>query len=204
MQLQFLDLALAIRSGLTPSTLTADWDARLPLNIEDDDISASMTEFPKERKGLTGISYCLFTFSVLHQQRNFFLSNNRRFEFSWQSNESVPNASKDTLIDQLEENVNKNFLQYCDPLKPLDTLIQLVSRALICGMRMRKLHTLACSKHLGQVSQEQRSALLEVCMQCLEYNVAMSSQPSIKHFQWLTQGFVPWHACKHTNWFRSS
>lgn len=60
--LQHLDLALAVRSGLTPLTLMGDWDAKLPLNIEDDDIDESMTDFPKERKGLTSMSYCLFTY----------------------------------------------------------------------------------------------------------------------------------------------
>ncbi|MDI1489607.1 MAG: hypothetical protein OHK93_000804 [Ramalina farinacea] len=172
----------------------ADWDAKLPLNIEDEDIYEGMAEPPNERKGLTSLSYCLFTFWVLDQQRNFFHANKGRFALSWQSNKSLPDSSKDTLIEQLENGINKNFLQYCDPIKPIDTLIQLLARALICGMRMRTLLTPAQSGKTGHVSEEHRSTLLNASMQLLEYNVAMHSHPSLRSFQWLVTGFFPWQA----------
>ncbi|KAJ9652813.1 hypothetical protein H2198_007943 [Neophaeococcomyces mojaviensis] len=180
-QLQHVDLALAVRSGLTPLTLMADWDTKMPLNIEDDDISASTTEFPKERKGLTSLSYCLYTYWVIDQQRLFFHSEKSRFELSWQSNKSLPLPLKESLINQLEDGLNQNFLQYCDPLKPPDVLLQLSARALICGMRMRSLHPLAYNGLQGHTSEGHRDALLTACMQSLDYNVAMHSQPSIRH-----------------------
>lgn len=209
-QLQHVDLALAVRSGLTPLTLMADWDTKMPLNIEDDDISASTTEFPKERKGLTSLSYCLYTYWVIDQQRLFFHSEKSRFELSWQSNKSLPLPLKESLINQLEDGLNQNFLQYCDPLKPPDVLLQLSARALICGMRMRSLHPLAYNGLQGHTSEGHRDALLTACMQSLDYNVAMHSQPSIRRFQWLTKAFFPWHACKwsdafiHRETYRSS
>ena len=101
-QLQHFDLALAIKSGLTPQTLMADWDVKLPLNIEDGDISPSTTEAPPERKGLTSMSYCLFTYWVIDQQRQFFRGDNSRFEISWQLNQSIQQSTKDSLVDQLE------------------------------------------------------------------------------------------------------
>ena len=195
-QLQHLDLALGVRCGLTPLTLMANWDAKLPLNIEDDDIDAdaTMTSFPKEREGLTSVSYCLFTYWVIDHQRHFFRTDNRTsFELSWQTSESIPKPSKDALIDQLEAKVNKKFLQFCDPLKPIDTLLQLLARMLICGMRQRTLHTNACS---GKASEEERQVLVSACMRSLEYNVAMHSQRSLRHFRWLTKGFFPWQACE--------
>ncbi|KAL6721752.1 hypothetical protein ACLMJK_000857 [Lecanora helva] len=193
-QLQHLDLALAVRSGLTPQTLNADWDTKMPLNIEDDDINATMTSFPKERKGMTSMSYCLLTYWVIDQQRRFFHADKGRFELSWQSNESLPQPVKESLIQKLEEGVNKKFLQYCDPLRPLDLLIQLLARMLICGMRQRILHPLACAGNLDNTGGDLRGELLTACMQSLEYNVAMHSQPSIRHFQWLTKGFFPWQS----------
>ncbi|KAL9616876.1 MAG: hypothetical protein Q9160_008298 [Pyrenula sp. 1 TL-2023] len=129
-QLQHLDLALAVRAGLTPLTLMADWDAKLPLNIEDDDINPSMTDPPQERKGLTSMSWNLYTYWVIYQQR-LSCCDKGRFELSWQSNGVKSLSSKDSLIEQLEAGLNKNFLQYCDPIRPLDTLIQLSARSLI-------------------------------------------------------------------------
>lgn len=195
-QLQHLDLALAVRSGLTPLTLMADWDTKLPLNIEDDDISATMIDFPNERKGLTSMSYCLFTYWAIDQQRVFFHRDRGRFELSWQTNKSLSIPVKDSLISELEDGLNKNFLQYCDPIKPLDTLIQLLGRALICGMRMRILHPIAFGGPSGRIVEEHHDALLTSCMQSLEYNVALRSHPSIKDFYWLTEAFFPWQPCK--------
>lgn len=193
-QLQHLDLALAVRSGLTPLTLMADWDAKLPLNIEDDDISASMTVPPQERKGLTSMSWNLYTYWVIYQQR-LSCCDKGRFELSWQSNGLKSLPSKKSLIEQLEEGLNKNFLQYCDPIKPLDTLIQLSARSLICGFRQRALQPLVFGEQGGQPDEKHRDTLLSLCMQALEYHVAMRSQSTIRYFSWLTEAFFPWQAC---------
>ena len=223
-QLQHLDLALGVRCGLTPLTLMANWDAKLPSNIEDDDIDATMTSSPKEREGLTSLSYCLFTYWVIDHQRQFFRTDNKTsFELSWQTSESIPQPSKESLIDQLEDKVNQKFLQYCDPLRPIDTLLQLLARMLICGMRQRTLHALSCSGTVSEAEELQRLSaqklqalrdaeatrhelelreakkrkiLLDASMRLLEYNVAMHSQRSLRHFRWLTKGFFPWQACK--------
>ncbi|KAL8968213.1 MAG: hypothetical protein Q9183_002569 [Haloplaca sp. 2 TL-2023] len=192
--LQHLDLALAVRSGMTPLTLMGDWDAKLPLNIEDEDIDQNMTEPPKERKGLTSMSYCLFTYWVIDKQRGFLRANNDRFELSWQSKEAVPPLIKDSLIDQLEEGVNKHFLQHCDPLKPVHVLIQIVARALVCGMRQRTLQPLASSKPAVVDGERLHRELIDASIQSLEYSMAYYTQPSIAHFQWLTRSFFPWHA----------
>ncbi|KAL8663594.1 MAG: hypothetical protein Q9202_003782 [Teloschistes flavicans] len=192
--LQHLDLALAVRSGLTPLTLMGDWDSKLPLNIEDDDINTNMTTFPEERKGLTDLSYCLFTYWVIDTQRAFLRTNNGRFELSWQSNEAVPQPMKDTLIGQLEEGLNGHFLQYCDPLKPVHMVLQILGRALICGMKQRSLQALICSTPAGEIGEDLRGEVMDASIQSLEYNNAFHSQPSIRHFRWLTNSFFPWHA----------
>ena len=64
-ELQHLDMALGVKSGSMSLSLQAPWDARLPLNIEDEDIEPSMREAPEEREGLTSMSQCLWTYWVL-------------------------------------------------------------------------------------------------------------------------------------------
>ncbi|KAL9109897.1 MAG: hypothetical protein Q9227_005420 [Pyrenula ochraceoflavens] len=193
-QLQHMDLALAIWSGLTPLTLMADWDAKLPLNIEDDDITPSMKDLPKERKGLTSMSYCLYTYWVLDYQRRFFSKTNGRFELSWQTNKSLPYQMKGDFVSQLEDGLNKNFIQFCDPIKPLDTIISISARALICGFRQRILHPIVYDSNDDSASEEHRDTLLSSCLQSLEYNIAFLSSPLIKHFHWLTSRFFTWYA----------
>ena len=193
-QLQYLDLILAIRLGATPLTLMAGWDVKLPLNIEDDDLTPDMKAFPKERKGLTSMSFCLFTYYVLDQQRQYHAGKGQ-FELSWSTNQTIPKQTKESFIDQLEEGLNKTFLQYCDPIKPLDTLLQLVARALTCTFRQRIL--LPVGGHSSHVDHENRRPLLAASMQLLEYAVTIHSHRLLKVFEWSAKNGFPWPACKY-------
>ncbi|KAK5080665.1 hypothetical protein LTR05_008369 [Lithohypha guttulata] len=193
-QLQHVDLALAIKGGLTPLTLMADWDAKLPLNIEDDDMKMTATEMPKERKGLTSLSYCLYTYWVLNEQRRFFRDRQLRFRLSWQASTSLKQTDKDSLLDELETGIGQNFLQYCDPLRPIDVLIQFSAKALILVMRIRALHPLVYGDNSTQATQESRDELLELCVRCLEYSIATRLQSLLQNFQWWVKGIFSWLA----------
>jgi hypothetical protein len=171
--------------------LMADWDAMLPLNIEDDDLHLDMKQPPRERQGLTSMSYCLYTYWVIQHQRKFFKSMQGHFELSWQSKQSMPDVSKESLIEQLEEGLNTKFLQFCDPIKPVDVLLQLSARALICMLRLRTLYTVSPTE---QMSRERREELVTASMRSLEYNIATHSHPSIQRFQWWIKGMFPWHS----------
>jgi hypothetical protein len=191
-QLQHLDLALAVRMGVTPMTMTAGWDVSLPSNIEDDDIHLTTTTVPPERKGLTSMSYCLFTYWVLNEQRQNFLAKHGRFELSWQSNSALSGSEKDDMISRLENGINQHFVQYCDPIKPLDVLLQLFARLFIAAMKLRVLHAKACE----DANAEDHTALLDVSKQTLRYNIAIQSHPSLSQYRWLTKAWFAWQACK--------
>lgn len=198
-QLQHLDLGLSVRSGITSLTLMLKWDTRLPLNIEDEDISAYSKDEPKERPGLTSMSYCRFTYWVIEQQRKALNAAKGSLELSWPSSTALSKASRTSVIDELEEGLNDNFLRFCDPIKPIDVLLQLVARALICGMRERMMHSLAFEADKTQINQAYREELLAACIQSLEYNIALHSHSLLSHFRWLAKAFFPWHACKWTS-----
>ena len=187
-QLQYIDLILAVRLGATPLTLMAGWDVKLPLNIEDDDVTPDMKSFPEERKRLTSMSYALFTFYVLDQQRKYH-ADKGPFELSWSTNQSVTSRTKEDFVDKLEDGLNKQFLQYCDPIKPVEVLLQLIARALTCVFRQRVLLT---------GGEEDRGPLLASSMQCLEYAVTIHSHRLLKDFEWFTSKGYPWPACECT------
>ena len=142
------------------------------------------------------MSYCLYTYWILDQQRQFMRSGKDKFETNSQIKKSLPSALEDTLILQLEEGLNKKFLQYCDPIKPVDTLLQISARSVICILRLRKLHPVAQGGSIDPPSKEHREALLGACIQSLEYNIALYAQPAIRRFVWWTKGMFPWQARK--------
>ncbi|KAF2831472.1 hypothetical protein CC86DRAFT_463354 [Ophiobolus disseminans] len=189
-QLQQLDLVFAVRMGLTPMTLTADWDVKLPLNIEDEDIHKASPSTPTERKSLTSMSYCLFPSWVINQQRQSLLTKNIRFELSWQANNALSESIRNDLVTHIENGINQTFLQYCDPLNPLDQRLQLFARLFIASTRLRVLHT-RISEHS---SVEERAELLAISVQSLRYNIAIQTQPSLLYYRWLMKGWLVWQA----------
>lgn len=202
-QLQQIDLGMAIRSGVTSMTLVADWDANLPLNIEDEDISATSAEFPRPRKGLTSMSFCRYFCFVLDQQRKSIHTKRARHAPSQEYQQSDHSALRDIEIEQLEENLNEEFLRYCDPIKPPHVLLQLSARFMVAIMWLRTLHSRAYKDERGSISHEDRKAILEIAMQCLEYRNASQSHPMLQKYRWMTTEWVPFQACKTTSMSRS-
>ena len=184
-QLQHIDMAAGVESGSISLTLTAPWDTQLPLSIEDQDIDTHTRKAPKERDGLISMSPCLWTYWVLYEQRSFYRVDGTKTGFSWAADKSLPRPEKDALINRHEVGLNKRYLQFCDPIRPRDLLVQIVARSFISPMRRISLHPLAYCGRLSELNEDDRNQLLDVCMQALRYDVALHSTPSsLKDFLW--------------------
>jgi hypothetical protein len=190
-QLQHLELVLAFKRGVTSISFTAQCDAKLPLNIEDCHISVASKTMPKERCGLTTMSYTLLVYYVVDQQRNI-----RRKRPGQPStiDQSVLGPLTNAMIDDIEAGLNKKFLQYCDLIKPLDLLIQITARLHVCLLRSRSLHeTRLDSNRLDKASHGQT---FDTALQCLKYCITGYSQPTLLPFRWLLDMMLSWQARK--------
>ena len=192
-QLQHLDLILAIKSGVTPLIFTAEWDSKLPLNIEDGDISVSSTTMPKERIGLTSMSYTLFTYWMIAHQRSF---RGKQINQISLVDRSLLGPLTDNMIVELEQSLQKVFLQYCDPVKAVDAILQISARAVLCVLRLRRLHEIRLA--VGKVDGKIQDEYFETCLQSLKYNNVSFSLPHLKPFYWLAEASFVWHACEST------
>ena len=194
--LQHLDLAVSAHSGLTALTLMGDWDTQMPLNIEDRDMDSAMEEFPKEREGLTSMSHCLWCYWVLERQRSFKRSDGSRYGLAWIGSRDLTHAAKEKLLQSIEDGLNQKFLRYCDLIKPLHVLILIISRSFICVMRRYLAFPLTHNWKVTDLSQDHRKKLFDICVQCLEYDVAARTTESIKQFYWFFRTVFQWSSRK--------
>ncbi|KAH7245151.1 hypothetical protein BKA59DRAFT_475417 [Fusarium tricinctum] len=187
-QLRHVDLILSIKTGLTPLSFGAAWDVKLPLNIEDSDIDPKSQVVPKERTGLTSFSYTLYTYYIMEKQRGF--RTNQTSDGAYEN--SLLGCLADTIINDLEQGINKMFLQYCDPINPLHMILQLSGRALVNVMRLRNVHEARMrSKHGDDDCHIEH---FNTCMQAMKYIVVSHSNPQLKPFAWLMEVSFVWHA----------
>ncbi|KAF5568823.1 hypothetical protein FPHYL_2630 [Fusarium phyllophilum] len=188
-QLQHLDLILSLKNNVTPLSFGTGWDVRLPLNIEDDDLDPSSTTPPKERTGLTSFSYTLFTYWKMERQRRFRMSLANQ---ATAGDTSLLGCLADSVIDDLEAGLNEHFLQYCDPINPLHTILQISARAVVNVLRLRKLHE---ARMKSQNSDDPcHVEHFNACMQGMGYIVVSHSNLQLKPFIWLVESSFLWYA----------
>lgn len=190
-QLQHLDLILSLKNNVTPLSYGAGSDVRLPLNIEDDDLDPSSTTPPKERIGLTSFSYTLFVYWKMDRQRNFRMTQANQ---ATAGDTSLLGCLADSVIDDLEAGLNEHFLQYCDPINPMHTILQISARAIVNVLRLRKLHD---ARMRSQNSDDAcHVEHFNACMQGMQYIVVSHSNLQLKPFFWLVEASFLWYACK--------
>ena len=69
-QLQYMEISIAQLVGAIIMTIYADWDTKLPKNLEDHDLRPDIQTLPPDRHGLTTMSHCLW---FVHPQPHYTL-----------------------------------------------------------------------------------------------------------------------------------
>lgn len=118
----------------TSSNLLAG-DAKMPLNINDCDLYPGMKEYPPEHHGATEMMFFLIRCHV-----GQFLRRTRPqpgFDGFWNklSKSTVDLATKMKAIDELEEDFNRKFVQYCDESVTWHLMCSYLCQAIIKMMR---------------------------------------------------------------------
>jgi hypothetical protein len=194
-QLQFMEIPMGMRLGTISLGLYADWDTKLPSNLEDSDVKSGMTALPPAREGLTSVSHCLWRYEILHQQREMRQENGRIDGIAWLLSPEVPIATKDSRINGLERVLAEKFLQYCEPLDPLHLYIQIGIRSFIlAGRRTVRTPSLLDAK-LSAMSMQQRDDFLSLSKKILEYYLLSHTTESLNRFRWNFDNDFQWPAC---------
>jgi hypothetical protein len=112
-----LDSRAAEDQGADPTFTEAFYDARLPLNINDDDISPDTRETPKERQGTTEMTFCLIRFELSAASRrvNFAGPGLANGGFG-RPQKTVEERAE--MIEEIHKRMDEKYLQYCDMTVP--------------------------------------------------------------------------------------
>lgn len=100
----------------------------------------------------------------------------------------------DKFINELEAGLQTQFIQYCDPSAPIDTLLQVSARAVLCALRLRRMHEtrMTCK----EMETAFHNKYLDLCIKALGYTIMTFTQPSLKSFHWMGEVSMLWHARK--------
>lgn len=191
-----MEIAIATLVGSITMTVYADWNTKLPGNLEDHDLRPDIEVLPQDRRGLTNISHCLWRYQILYMQRVARQSNGVGTGLSWMLSPAVPLAEKDALADTCEKAFGEQFLQHCEPLNPLHVHIQIGIRSFVQSVRRMARQPALINAKVSEMSPGEREDFLGICSKCLEYHVLSGTTESLRGFQWHNETYFPWSACE--------
>ncbi|KAK1008609.1 hypothetical protein LTR91_002529 [Friedmanniomyces endolithicus] len=164
--------------GIRPDS----WDTKPPWNVSDAQIWPGMTAVPEEPKAATEMIYVLSRACV----GKFFLKAGRGAPAQQQLQ---GREEADAGIREAEDEVENEFIRYCDVMDPLHFLTMVAARSAITNMRMRT--TLPKYKWKTATDPERRDFFF-LAQKILDTDISACQHSSLKKFQWHVSVFFVW------------
>ena len=191
-QLQHMEISIAALTGSITMTIYADWNTKLPANLEDQDLCATTQVLPSDRYGLTNMSHCLWRYRILDIQRNSRQPDGTRKDLPWMLSPHVPLNEKDAMIDLTERILGEKFLQHCEPLNLLHVHMQVGVRSFILAARRVARQPALINAKISEMSRHEREDYLGLCTKGMEYYLLLEKNEALKGFQWHSDNYFQW------------
>jgi hypothetical protein len=180
-------------SGTKPSMDLFLGDTKMPLNVEDEDLSPDMVNPPPERTGITSIVLCLIRCDVTDFLRK--VTPELSYDARWEnlSGLTITLAEKDNMINQVEDMLETKYLRYYDPSNPLHYFSSILARTSICKMKLFA-HNPRQFVNCGvKIPQTSRDIIFANGTKLMEYAGLMHSNHSLRKFTWQTGTSYLWY-----------
>ena len=195
-QLQDMETFIGSLTGSISLTIYADWNTKLPKNLEDHDLRPEVQVLPSDRNGLTTMSHCLWRYQLLYMQRSEPLPDGTRKNLFWLLSPHVSVSDKDAEIDITEQVLGEKFLQYCEPVNPLHLHIQIGVRSFVLAARRVARQPALVNARISEMSPREREEYLGLCMKSLEYYLLSVKTEALKSYQWHSDNYLQWPSCE--------
>ena len=126
-QIIALDIRASEDHGSDPTIVEQQYDTKLPLNINDDDIDVDTKETPEARLGCTEMTFDLIRYTVSQTARRLVYVPPGKSPCPWKSMQASI-EEKEHLIEELRLHLEEKFLKYCDMSVPLYWVTATVAR----------------------------------------------------------------------------
>ncbi|RDL34315.1 uncharacterized protein BP5553_07443 [Venustampulla echinocandica] len=182
-----MDYRISGLVGAKPSMDIFSGDAKIPLNIADEDLSPDMVDLPPESKGITSMVVSLIRCSARELLCKF--SSPIRDNFGgWEidSNPDITLAIKDSMINQLENLWEEKYLRYCDPSNTLHHLASIMARSAISIWKIKLFspNPRRFANRGVKVPQSERDIIFTNATKILEYVNLVRGNPSLEKYLW--------------------
>jgi hypothetical protein len=182
-----MDVRASESQGSDYAITSASFDTKLPLNINDVDISPSSTTVPQEQDGLTDMSVARVSFGICQVTMKM---------MSHGFKDKAPSLEEQSRsLDGIYQTLERDFLQYSNESGNITYwVIIIVARLVMAKMALLIYLPLLFSIANTESSEELRTKLLISAIEVAEYNHALNSESACRHWRWAFQTYTHWYS----------
>ena len=196
-RLWFQIIQLDIRScedrGSDPIILPGTFNTKRPANINDDDMDPQSSLPIVERHGFTEMTKSIVTFIMWETAVGVgYVPPVQEGE-----QELVPKVSfeqKEASIAELEKQVQREVLTYCDSSNPIAWTTSVIARLIMARIRLLLYHPPLHDNRSPLHQSVPRDVVLLTAVQVLEYTHLLETDPAAEPWRWFCRTYVQWHA----------
>ena len=148
-QILLIDGRVSELSGAGHSISTYTWNTKLPSNVNDSDLSPDMRDPPIERPGTTEMIFVRLRCEITE-----FIHHSRTVGGCL--------SVKDDLIEEFEQRLEREYLNFCDASIPLHVMSVMMARSAMCKLQMGLRHPHFLSVRTNRLSSADKDNLFEL------------------------------------------
>ena len=178
--------------GCEPIVRDHMFDTRLPLHINDADITPEMTEPPEERTTACEMTFCLIRCEAMRVcwKVNYVPAS---VTSPANVNEGPPLKERQAAVEVLRGHLETRYLQHCDDRVPLLRLSSLVAR-LIIQRAWLSVHFPLRGGIGAERDSEFKDQLFSTSINVLAIASQLLEDGEISHWSWHSRTHIQWHA----------
>ncbi|KAI1467936.1 fungal-specific transcription factor domain-containing protein [Daldinia caldariorum] len=182
-----LDVRASEDQGMDLTIAAGSFDTRQPLNINNDDIDPETKEIPKEREGITDMTFSLVTSSQCEITRELMAVSLK---------DGIPQVDvQDHLLNKYYERLEKIYLRYSRADGNITHWVAVVIvRLVMAKMSLIVYFPVLFSPQSEHTSEEMRNRLFIAAIEVAEYNHMLNSKQACRQWRWIYQTYTHWYA----------
>lgn len=167
------------------------YDTRLPLNINDDDISPEMQEPPQERSTFTEMTFSLMRFEITVALR--------RVSHAC-PNTNIPGPQQPfpekcgNLIQIINKRIEERYIQHCDMNVPIQWVTATVARLILSKLWLVVHHPMTRPYQGINLTNSSRESLFLTSVEVAEFACLLSADKNTQKWTWMFAINMQWHA----------
>jgi hypothetical protein len=182
-----LDLRSSEDQGTDLTIASGSFDTKMPLNINDADISPESKQMPTEREGITDMTMARISIGLYDIVKQLMAPSDKDAAASLEEQNYRLNA--------IYETYEKGYLQYAtEPGNILYWVTVTITRLVMAKMTLISFLPVLFSSPSEQFSDKIRNKLLVAALELAEYNHALNAEHACRHWRWIYQTYTHWHA----------